>query len=211
MFQRAQDDQYFQVIMERVRTLYLTWCEQFLDLIEEHVDLSDGPLILNDLGCQVGQFAKSLVRRNLPLTYRGYDIEPQYLEAARELFPDLEFRPLDLHEETPDPAHITVISATLEHLPNLERGLVHLLSSTRQTALIRTFLADSAALSWYSKEDAEEAYRIHQFRFADFEEICTGQGFKVTWIEDRYTGSRPKDLGQGVTRTQHIALAERRT
>ena len=207
MFQQFQNDAYLETILQRVKTHHLTWCAQFVDLIAEQKPQHGWSI--NDLGCQVGQFYKTLHQSNLGLQYAGYDIEEQYLTHARRLFPEAAFHRLDLAEAPPPTAHITVISATLEHLPQLSPGLDHILLSTKRFALIRTFLGEAARMDWYQKKGADQPYRIHQFSRIDFDQICAQHGFRVRYIKDDYTGSQPKDLGQGVVRSQHIALVTR--
>ena len=164
MFHASQNDDYFKVILDRVKNQYLTWCEQILDLLEEHCP---GPKSLNDLGCNVGQFYKALLRRKLAIEYSGYDIEELYLETASSLFPQADFRQMDLTAEKPEQADISVSSATIELISDPYPALDNLLASTSETAFIRTFLGQTHEVSPYLKEGAQRPYMIHQFSFKE--------------------------------------------
>ena len=89
MFQNTQNKTYLDIITYRVQNDYLTWCEQFLDLIESNLMLPGSQYLINDIGCNAGQFYKSLKRRNLKAVYRGFDIEQAYLDIAKATFPEL--------------------------------------------------------------------------------------------------------------------------
>jgi len=208
MFHASQNDDYFKVILDRVKNQYLTWCEQILDLIEARCPVSKS---LNDLGCNVGQFYKALLRRQLALAYRGYDIEALYLKTAASLFPSADFRSIDLTAEKPERADISVSSATIELIADPYPALEHLLATTAETAFIRTFLGETHLVDAYQKEGAERPYMIHQFSFSEVEEICDRHGFSIEVIHDRYTGSEPKDLGQNVIRSAYVVMARKRT
>lgn len=210
MFQETQDADYLAVVENRVQSDYLTWCEQFLDLIEENAGATKR-LSLNDVGCCAGQFYKSLKRRGLPIDYRGFDIEPAYLEIARRVFPDLAdaVHIRNIEKEGLPPADITVVSATLEHLDVPEATVGRLLQSTRELALFRTFLGDSALEQWRHKPNAAKPYRVRQFEREAFVANVQDHGFRVDVVEDRYTLSRPVEIDTAIVRSQYIVVAHR--
>jgi hypothetical protein len=212
MFQETQDTDYLAVVEDRVQTDYLTWCEQFLDLIVENTGVAGG-LSLNDVGCCAGQFYKSLKRRGLPLDYRGFDIEPAYLEIARRIFPELQdaVRILDVERDELPQAEITVVSATLEHLTEPEAAVRRLLDSTSSLALFRTFLGDAPLDQWRQKPQAPKPYRIRQFERAAFVSLLESRGFEAEIVEDRYTRSQPVEIDEGIVRSQFVVAAARRT
>jgi SAM-dependent methyltransferase len=50
--------------------------------------LNENPYTINDLGCGVGELYKYLCAKNIqPKSYTGYDILPEMVTTARELFP----------------------------------------------------------------------------------------------------------------------------
>ena len=63
MFQEAQDNEYLKLCIHRAKSIYLTWVEQFLDIISENVDINK-KLRLNDVGCNLGQIWKGLKKRD---------------------------------------------------------------------------------------------------------------------------------------------------
>lgn len=208
MFQITQDDEYLAVCVHRARHEYLDWVEQFLDLIEQH---ASGAATLNDIGCNVGQFWKGLARRDLALEYRGYDIEPIYLEEARKIFPELDGRLsiLDVTRKTPPAADVSVASATLEHLEHLSPGLEHMLAATRDLALVRTFLGAEPATALFQKPGAQAPYFVNQYSFEDLLGTFDGCGFGTTVVRDRHTDSMPKYLGPGIVRSQYVVVGKR--
>jgi SAM-dependent methyltransferase len=210
MFQKTQNADYLAIVENRVQADYLTWCEQFLDLIEENADATGG-LSLNDVGCCAGQFYKSLKRRGLPLDYQGFDIEPAYLAIARRVFPELAeaVHIRDIEKEGLPPADITVVSATLEHLDAPGATVGRLLQNTRKLALFRTFLGDVALDQWRHKPNATKPYRIRQFERDAFVANVEEHGFRVDVVEDRYTHSRPLKIDAAIVRSQYVVVAHR--
>jgi hypothetical protein len=210
MFQQTQDAAYLEVVEARVREECLTWCEQFLDLISERVDVATAKT-LNDIGCCAGQFYKSLKRRGLPLAYRGFDIEPAYLEVAKKVFPELAgaVQLRDVEQEEIPPAGITVVSATLEHLTDPERAIACLLDGTTHLALFRTFLGEVSLDQWRHKPTAPKPYRIRQFERTAFLSLVESRGFFVDIVEDRYTRSESIEIDAGIVRSQFVVVARR--
>ena len=211
MFQQTQDADYLATVEARVRGEYLTWCEQFLDLIAEHGG-GDGGRTLNDIGCCAGQFYKSLKHRGLPITYRGFDIEPAYIQIARRIFPELEgaTQQLDVEREELPTADITIVSATLEHLTDPEAVVARLLDRTRRLGIFRTFLGDAPLDQWRQKPQAPRPYRIRQFERAAFVSLVESRGFDVEIVEDRYTRSQPVQIDEGIVRSQFVVVAVRK-
>jgi SAM-dependent methyltransferase len=210
VFQESQDEAYLALCVERVRTQYLTWVEQFLDLLEERLQW-DRPRTLNDVGCNLGQFWKGLARRELEVEYRGFDVEEVYIREAEQVFPELAGK-LSLHDvtaEAPPPADITVVSATLEHLPALQPALHHLLDSTGEALVIRTLMGDSAETALRHKPGAARPYPIHQYSFVELLEACDRRGFDTAVLRDRHTDSLPVYLGDGIVRRQYVVIARR--
>ena len=210
MFDKTQNEEFMQVMEARLRNDYLDWVEQFLDIIEAELTLQY-PLSLNDIGCNVGHFWKGLKRRNLDIDYCGYDIEERYLAFGRSFFPELEEKLIlsDITQERPRQADVTVVSATLEHLPELSPGLDNLFETTSRLAVIRTFLGEDSRHDSYLKPEAELPYGISQFAFTDFLGQLDHLGFSTEVVRERHTDSMPKFIAQGIVRTQYVVIARR--
>ena len=210
MFQKSQNSDYLKVIIKRAKAEYLTWVEQFLDIIEANIDLKRQNTI-NDIGCNVGQFWKGLARRKLKIKYRGFDIEPVYLKAAKSIFPEAKncFYLVDIARKVPPRADISVVSATLEHLEFLFPGLDHILKSTTKLLLLRTFLAEYRDKTIFIKKNAKTYYYINAYSFSEIAEYLEKYGFKTEIVRDRYTDSLPKYLGQKIVRTQYVVIGRK--
>lgn len=210
MFQQTQNNEYIQTITRRIESDYLTWCEQFLDIIEQEIRPPTGAT-LNDIGCNVGQFYKSLKKRRLPLVYRGLDVEPQYLEIARRVFPEISwnFELLDVEKDTLPPADLNVISATMEHLQNPFLAFEKVLAATRVAAVIRTFLGSETLAQERLKPGARLPYVIRQFRLEDLAPVFRKSGFEYRVAPDRFTASQPVEIEQGIVRCQHVIVLTR--
>lgn len=210
MFQESQDSEYLKVIIARAKDEYLTWVEQFLDIIEAKIDLKKQST-LNDIGCNVGQFWKGLARRKLRIKYRGFDIEPVYLKAAKSIFPEAKncFYLLDITRKEPPRADVSVVSATLEHLEFLFPGLDHILKNTTKLLLLRTFLAEHGDKSIFMKKSAKTHYYINVYSFSEVLEYLDRYNFKTEVVRDRYTDSMPKYLGQGIVRTHYVVIGRK--
>mgnify|MGYP001598577279 CR=1 FL=1 len=211
MFQQTQNEEYLKLCVNRVRgNLYLTWVEQFLDIIQENVKLEQIKT-LNDIGCNVGQFWKGLYKRNLNIDYRGYDFENIYLNCAKKIFPDLEYRIslLDVATTVPKSSDISICSATLEHLEDWKAGLENVLDSTKECVLLRTFLGESFDTAKCFKSGAEKPYLINQYSCLDIYRIMKSRGFITTPIRDRFTDSLPHYLEGGIVRTFYIILGQK--
>jgi hypothetical protein len=212
MFQDSQDEEYFKLCVNRVRTEYLVWVEQFLDIIQEADILRDSHhLTLNDIGCNVGQFWKGLKRRQLKVDYKGYDIETRYLKAAKEIFPEISdaFLELDIVKEKPRTADVSVASAVLEHFKALSPGLNNILESTNKLLILRTFLGDTSDQSIFLKKGAKTFYYINQYQYREILELLDDYGFSTSIVRDKFTDSMPKYLGQGIVRSQYIIIGKK--
>jgi len=210
MFQSTQNADYMATVSARIAGDYLTWCEQFLDLLEP-MARSFTELTLNDIGCCAGQFYKGLKRRGLPIAYQGYDIEPAYIDLAVQHFPELagKVQVWDIEEAPPPTADLTIISAALEHLVDPSAALQGLLESTRRCLLLRTFVGESTLDQWLHKPGAKAPYRIRQFREEELLSVFKNAGFRVEIIEDRYTASKPVEIAEGIVRVQKLFSASR--
>ena len=211
MFQKSQNDEYLELCVNRVKNKYLTWVEQFLDIISENVDFNK-KLKLNDIGCNLGQFWKGLKNRGMnKIDYNGFDFEEVYLKKAINIFPELSDKLdlLDITNTPPPSCDITVCSATLEHLQFLQPGLDNMLLSTDKLILLRSFLGESQLKSIHIKKGAMAHYDIHQFSFHEVFSSFKRHGFSSIIIRDRYTDSMPRYLDDGIIRTFYVVMGVR--
>jgi SAM-dependent methyltransferase len=210
MFNKSQNTNYLETLERRIKNDYLTWVEQFLDIMTEHLNLSQRKRV-NDIGCNLGQFYKGMKRRNLNLDYYGYDIETLYLEKASLQFKEIQdrFLYMDISNSIPDYADISITSATFEHLDTLWPGLNNMLKSTKELVLIRTFLGEDSKKAISYKEGAEIYYYINQYSFLEVLDTLQKHGFSSIVLRDRYSDSLPQYLRQGIVRTHFIVLGKR--
>lgn len=207
----AGKDSYFKALTERINSAYLVWVEQFLDILEEEANLTgESAKSLNDAGSNVGQFWKGLKRRNLNIDYCGYELEPSYLGVARSLFPEAKFVQLDLSREPLERASFSVMSATLEHLEQLQPGLNHFLDATGELFILRTFLGETSKQALMKFDGTSDYYFVNQYSFEELLGACVSGGFDVEVRRDRFTDSLPKFLARGIIRTQYIVLGKRK-
>lgn len=67
------------------------------------IDVEQGPVTINDLGCGYGAFWNHLQEANVRVShFRGYDISPRMVKRARERIPTAEFSVGDRLTETAD-------------------------------------------------------------------------------------------------------------
>lgn len=208
-----QDEDYLRLSVQRLQDEAppLDWCAQFAELINRQLGVSvPQALVVHDIGCNVGHFCRVLDLLPASMRYRGYDISQTYLTVARTKYPLREFCFLDIEKEMPsEPADMSVISATLEHIQDWEAALGHILSSTTRHVFLRSFFGASPASDLYKKATASQPYLIRQFTFEQMAEAAKLQGFSTRFIRDLATDSVPQYLGCGVTRTQYIAVLSR--
>lgn len=214
MFQQTQDQEYLDLCKKRLYSPEnLIWTDQVSNIIlqSEYKDAT-----LNDIGCNVGHLYKTLASRGpnpnelTYLKYTGVDVEPLYLEIARERFPKGNFVLKDIENYPVDSAKITVCSATLEHLNRPITTLEFLLSKTQNVMILRTLVGETSQTHLRMKRKAEEPYTIHQFSFSELLSIMEYYGFHTDVRRDLATDSMPKYIDKGIIRTQYIIVGTRR-
>ncbi|MBF0103976.1 MAG: hypothetical protein HQM16_01505 [Deltaproteobacteria bacterium] len=210
MFQKTQNIGYLNLCIQRSKEIYLDWVEQFLDIIEGHIE-RDKTYSLNDVGCNLGQFWKGLKRRNLGIDYQGYDIEQIYLDKAQEVFPELKGKTAlhDVTQTKPRESDISVMSAIVEHFADFSPGLDHVLAQSKKLVIVRTFLGDAEIKIKFLQKGAEIPYPINQYKFLDVLELFDQYGFKTKVLRDRATDSMPKLVERGILRTQYVVVGYR--
>ena len=202
-WQHLHSPEYLESCTWRIKNIYLTWVEQFLDILEEF-DLADKRV--NDIGCNLLQFYKGMRKRKLLLQYYGYDIEEQYLDLAKGFFPEVEGRiqKVNIVKKQPQMADFSVVSAILEHLPSLSPGLENILRSTREVILLRTFLGEKAITQKAFAKGAREKYWVNQYSFEEILNLFSEHGFESVVLRDRFTDSMPKLVLRDLVRTQYV-------
>ena len=196
-FSEAQSENYFELCKYRLKNVYLTWVEQFLDIIEQNIN-TDIKLSINDIGCNLGQFYKGLKRRGFSknIEYNGLDYSEKYLSEAKIFFPEISknFIHLDISDKEPPNCNISVASATFEHIPNYIDALNNTFKTTENLFLLRTFLSEV-----YDKQNVKikegNSYPVQQFSFYDICSIAKENNFSTEIIRDRFTDSLPAPVG----------------
>ena len=203
-FQHTQNDEYLKICETRLRDIELTWVEQVLVLIQ----LQNLPhnISINDMGCNMGHFYKGIKKRQLKYSYNGYDLDEIYLQKARQCFPEIanRFKCLDICNDKPDLADVSVASAVLEHVPDFNSALNNILITTKTLCILRTYSAILTINDKLLKSGAEYPYAINQNSFEKIFLIFQKNGFDATIIRDVHTDSMPIHKGNGIVRTMYI-------
>jgi SAM-dependent methyltransferase len=85
-----------------------------------------------DVGCGGGSITQRVVEAACPAKTVGYDVNPDLLDAASRLFPQISFRVWNLSEKRPLDGTYDLVTCleTLEHVEDLEGALNNLLGMT---------------------------------------------------------------------------------
>ena len=204
----TQNDEYLKLSSQRLSEPPLIWVNQFTQIINNFDDENKGKYVINDIGCNVGHFARNVELINADIAYRGIDISKTYLEIAKHHFPKLDFfiedfaqKELNIFQFESD---ISVVSATLEHIDDYEQFLSNIFKTTKQLVLIRTFIGETSEMDYCLKEGATQSYLIRQFVLSDL----VNKGFNKDWlfeeIADEATLSKSKVICNSITRSQQI-------
>ena len=87
----TQNEEYLKLSSQRLSEPPLIWVNQFTQIINNFIDENKGKYAINDIGCNVGHFARNVELINSDIGYRGIDISKTYLEIAKHHFPKLDF------------------------------------------------------------------------------------------------------------------------
>jgi SAM-dependent methyltransferase len=192
----TQNDEYLKLSSQRLSEPPLIWVNQFTQIINDFIDENEGKYVINDIGCNVGHFARNVELINSDITYRGIDISKTYLEIAKHHFPKLDFFVEDFAQKDLNIAQfesdISVISATLEHIDDYEQFLSNIFKTTSQLVLIRTFIGETSEMDYCLKEDATQSYLIRQFVISDLIDNDFNKNWLFEEIIDEATLSKPK-------------------
>ena len=204
----TQNDEYLKLSSQRLSEPPLIWVNQFTQIISDFIGENKDKYVINDIGCNVGHFARNVELINADIAYRGIDISKTYLEIAKHHFPKLDFfiedfaqKELNISQFNCD---ISVVSATLEHIDDYEQFLSNIFETTSQMVLIRTFIGETSEMDYCLKEGATQSFLIRQFVLSDL----VNKGFNKDWlfeeVVDEATLSKPKVICDSITRSQQI-------
>jgi 2-polyprenyl-3-methyl-5-hydroxy-6-metoxy-1,4-benzoquinol methylase len=204
----TQNDEYLKLSSQRLSEPPLIWVNQFTQIINDFIGENKVKHVINDIGCNVGHFARNVELINSDIAYRGIDISKTYLEIAKHHFPKLDFFIEDFAQKELNifqfECDISIISATLEHIDDYEQFLSNIFKTTRQMILIRTFIGETSEKDYCLKEGATQSYLIRQFVLSDI----VNNNFNKDWlfeeIIDEATLSKQKVICNSITRRQYI-------
>jgi ubiquinone/menaquinone biosynthesis C-methylase UbiE len=204
----TQNNEYLKLSSQRLSEPPLIWVNQFTQLINDFIGDHKGRYVINDIGCNVGHFARNVELINADISYIGIDISKTYLEIAKQHFPKLNFYVEDFAQKDLNISQfncdISVVSATLEHIDKYEQFLENVFASTNQMVLIRTFLGEISEMDYCLKEGASSSYLIRQFVLPDLINKSYNKDWIFECLEDKATQSQPKIICNSIIRTQQI-------
>jgi SAM-dependent methyltransferase len=205
---QTQNAEYLTLSSQRLSEPTLIWVNQFTQIINNFIGENKGKYVINDIGCNVGHFARNMELINSDIEYRGIDISKTYLEIAKHHFPKLNFFIEDFAQKELNifqfKCDISVVSATLEHIYDYEQFLINIFETTGQLVLIRTFIGETSEMDYCLKEGAKQNYLIRQFVLSDLVNREFNQDWLFKEIIDEATLSKPKVICNSITRSQQI-------
>jgi len=187
--QVTQNKEYLKLCVQRLDEPILIWVNQITKMLPDDISV-------NEIGCNVGHFYRGIQNKNI--TYKGYDISKTYLDIAKQRFGE-NFYELDITNQTPELADVTIVSATLEHLENYNEALQNIFLSTRKRIIIRTFVGHRSKTNYRLKPESKEPYVIHQFT----RKQLNPYNIPLTIIKDEATESKKYNVG-GIKRRMKI-------
>lgn len=206
---KTQNNEYLELLKNRIYgTEKLIWTEQFAEIINENIfDLKN--IKINDFGCNVGHFCKVLDKIKIPVTYTGFDISQTYLDIAKKQFSRCNFSNLDISEEIPEVSEVSIMSATLEHIPNHKKTLENILNTTSHLFVLRTFLGEKYLEDSFHKDGAEKPYLIKQFTLDFFYDLISPSNWKLLVVNDKATNSKVTLVNQKIPRMQKVLIFQK--
>ena len=213
-WQHTQNEAYLNLIKQRIASVNLTWVEQLIEYFKSESD-NHNTKSLKDIGCQTFQVYKQLKANSFNTRYYGYELDQQYVQIGLEFFPELrENIVIGDFNLVSDPITTdwSVCSSTLEHIDDWHRCLEKILSTTKDTAYIRTFLGNETKRTECRQYGASDGYPVWQFSFEDLLSSIKRLGFKPFIEIDSFTRSLPRLLDidpDGVVRQTYVVIAKR--
>ena len=187
----------------------MIWVNQFTQIINSNLEkVNLESVTINDIGCNVGHFARNIEKINKRVNYRGIDISKTYLDIAKKNFLNLNFIIDDFSRKdlirSDFEADITVVSATLEHIEEYFVFLENIFATTSKNVIIRTFLGDETKVQYCRKEAASNEYLIRQFQIDDIVNKSFNKNWSYEIIKDQATNSENKKICENIFRTQFV-------
>jgi 2-polyprenyl-3-methyl-5-hydroxy-6-metoxy-1,4-benzoquinol methylase len=205
----TQNSDYLDVSEKRLTEPPLMWVNQFTEIINSKFETSQ-KIRINDIGCNVGHFARNINELKSNVDYRGIDISDVYLNIAKQKFPELRFENQDFSSKELNrekfKCDISIISATLEHIQNYKHFLKNIFSSTQKLVLIRTFIGDESRKEYCQKENALKPYLIRQFKKEQLVNQVFNKEWAVEFHEDKATESKWKNICAEIRRKQIVIV-----
>jgi 2-polyprenyl-3-methyl-5-hydroxy-6-metoxy-1,4-benzoquinol methylase len=205
----TQNSDYLDVSEKRLTEPPLMWVNQFTEIINSKFETSQ-KIRINDIGCNVGHFARNINELKSNVDYRGIDISDVYLNIAKQKFPELRFENQDFSSKELNrekfKCDISIISATLEHIQNYKHFLKNIFSSTQKLVLIRTFIGDESRKEYCQKENALKPYLIRQFKKEQLVNQVFNKDWAVEFHEDKATESKWKNICAEIRRKQIVIV-----
>ncbi|MGP1256257.1 MAG: class I SAM-dependent methyltransferase [Kiloniellales bacterium] len=155
-----------------------------------------------DAGCGSGYFFHSLRKRNLPLTYHGFDANADFIEIGRrELsrfgLPPQHLQALRLEDFQGSADHLLSINL-LSNLDNYHRPLERLLKAARKSLILRESIKDGAAYRYvrdaYLDPGVALSVHVNAYDRQDLIGFIEAQGFAVSEVVDRRGGGQPENV-----------------
>ena len=202
----TQNQEYLNLCKKRLKEDKLLWVEQFSDILKKNS--SGQPILINDIGCNVGHFCRAIKEYFPTYDYIGFDISETYLDIAKESFGDY-FKQIDISKERPRTANVTIISSTLEHVQDHKQAVKNIISSTKDLIILRTFIGDKYLEEKCFKEEAETPYIIKQFVTKELEEMFNENNWRIEYTQDLATNGKIKSVCKNIFRTQKIIIAKK--
>ncbi len=197
----------------RIEKENLIWVNQVTQILKNQ--FSKKKYKINDLGCNLFQLYKGLKKKKLTkkFDYNGYDHDKTYINTGLKYFPELKkkYKIINLEKNIPMQTDISVISATLEHLNNPDKGLDNILKSTKKTILIRSFFGQKKITKLFKdKNFVDNPYYINQFTFPWLKNKLKNQKFKLTQIKkDQATKGKMIKIYPNIKRKFYIIIANK--
>lgn len=210
----TQNQEYLEVSKNRLNDKPLIWVEQFTEIINSRFRRFE-TIAINDIGCNVGHFARNVSKLKPKVEYKGLDISNTYLEIARQNFPQYKFVNIDFSQKNivknEFRCDISIVSATLEHVKNYKIFLKNIFETTKQLVIIRTFLGQTTKNNLCFKQNALSPYLIRQFTQNDLIQNKYNLDWKHEFKTDKATKSKWKSIENSIRRRQMVIIYKIKT
>lgn len=181
------------VYEERIKKTRLKWCKQLFQIINIKKLTEKKKLLLVDLGCNYFQLYKEIKIRKLNrlINYFGYESEKKYVSLGLKHFPELEkkYKICNIESAKLKINDISVCSAILEHMERPTKIINHILKTTKQIVIFRTFLGKKNKKQVFFSS-SKNGYLIRQFNKYQMKKKIAKFGFRVKFYLDEATNKK---------------------